>query len=95
MNLLKPIVSEIQNILSKNSIDELIDIRISNLDNYDYQINNLVKYQNHPNIESIKDATFKLLDSSNLVDSFEYLLFLMFFQVHIYVFYQNVQASNH
>ena len=51
MNLLKPIVSEIQNILSKNSIDELVDIRISNLDNYDYQINNLVKYQNHPNIE--------------------------------------------
>src|SRR6056300_2062425 len=72
MNLLKPIVSEIQNILSKNSIDELVDIRISNLDNYDYQINNLVKYQNHPNIESIKDATSKLLDSSSLVDSFEY-----------------------
>ena len=72
MNLLKPIVSEIQNILSKNSIDELVDIRISNLDNYDYQINNLVKYQNHPNIESIKDATSKLLDSSTLVDSFEY-----------------------
>jgi arginyl-tRNA synthetase len=72
MNLLKPIVSEIQNILSKNSIDELVDIRISNLDNYDYQINNLVKYQNHPNIEAIKDATSKLLDSSTLVDSFEY-----------------------
>ena len=72
MNLFKPIVSEIQNILSKNSIDELVDIRISNLDNYDYQINNLVKYQNHPNIESIKDATSKLLDSSSLVDSFEY-----------------------
>ena len=72
MNLLKPIVSEIQNILSKNSIDELVDIRISNLDNYDYQINNLVKYQNHPNIESIKDAASKLLDSSTLVDSFEY-----------------------
>ena len=51
MNLLKPVVNQIQNILSKNGIDELIDIRISNLDNYDYQINNLVKYQNHPNIE--------------------------------------------
>jgi len=72
MNLLKPIISEIQDILSKNSIDELVDIRISNLDNYDYQINNLVKYQNHPNIESIKDATTKFLDSSTLVDSFEY-----------------------
>ena len=72
MNLLKPIVSQIQNILSKNGIDELIDIRISNLDNYDYQINNLVKYQNHPNIESIKDGVSKLLKSSSLIDFFDY-----------------------
>ena len=72
MNLLKPIVSEIQNVLTKNGLDELVDIRISNLANYDYQINNLVKYQNHPNIESIIDETTKLLDSSTLVDSFEY-----------------------
>jgi arginyl-tRNA synthetase len=72
MNLLKPIVSEIQNILSKNGIDELVDIRISNLDNCDYQINNLVKYQKHLNIESIKDAISNLLDSSTLVNFFEY-----------------------
>ena len=72
MNLLKPVVNQIQNILSKNGIDELIDIRISNLDNYDYQINNLVKYQKHPNIEPIKEAVSKLLDSSALVDFFEY-----------------------
>ena len=67
MNLLKPIVSQIQNILSKNGIDELVDVRISNLDNYDYQINNLVKYQNHPNIELIKDGVSKLLKSSTPV----------------------------
>ena len=72
MNLLKPIVSQIQNILSKNGIDELVDVRISNLDNYDYQINNLVKYQNHPNIESIKDGVSKLLKSSSLIDFFDY-----------------------
>ena len=72
MNLLKPIVSQIQNILSENGIDELVDVRISNLDNYDYQINNLVKYQNHPNIESIKDGVSKLLKSSTLVGFFEY-----------------------
>ena len=72
MNLLKPIISEIQDILSKNSIDEVVDIRISNLDNYDYQINNLVKHQNHPSIESIKEDTSKLLESSSLIDFFEY-----------------------
>ena len=72
MNLLKPIVSQIQNILSQNGIDEIVDVRISNLDNYDYQINNLVKYQNHPNIESIKDGVSKLLKSSSLIDFFDY-----------------------
>jgi arginyl-tRNA synthetase len=72
MNLLKPLVSEIENILSKNGMDELVDFRISNLDNYDYQINNLVKYQNHPNIESIKESVSEFLDSSTLVDFFEY-----------------------
>ena len=72
MNLLKPIISEVQNILTKNGIDELVDIRISNLDNFDYQINNLVKYQNHPNIESLTADTSKFLDSSSLIDSFEY-----------------------
>jgi hypothetical protein len=48
MNLLKTVVDDLGNILKKNDIDEVIDIRISNLDNYDYQVNNLVKHQNHP-----------------------------------------------
>ena len=42
MNLLKTVVDDLGIILKKNDIDEVIDIRISNLDNYDYQINNLV-----------------------------------------------------
>ena len=51
MNLLKTVVDDLGSILKKNDIDEVIDIRISNLDNYDYQVNNLVKHQNHPNVE--------------------------------------------
>ena len=50
MNLLKTLVDDLGDILIKNGIEEAVDIRISNLDNYDYQINNLVKFQNHPNI---------------------------------------------
>jgi len=42
MNLLKTVVDDLSSILKKNGIDEVIDMRISNLDNYDYQINNLV-----------------------------------------------------
>jgi arginyl-tRNA synthetase len=72
MNLLKTVVEDLGNILKKNGIDEVIDIRISNLDNYDYQINNLVKYQNHPNVESIKKEISSSLTSSVLIDVFEF-----------------------
>ena len=53
MNLLKQVINEIHDLLSKNNINEVIDLRISNLDSYDYQINNLVKYQNHSGIDEI------------------------------------------
>jgi arginyl-tRNA synthetase len=72
MNLLKTLVDDLGNILIENGIEEAIDIRISNLDNYDYQINNLVKFQNHPNINSIKDDISNSLTLSVLIDVFEF-----------------------
>ena len=82
MNLLKPIVDEIQAILIENDIDELLDIRISNLDDYDYQINNLVKYQNHPDVESIKEEISNALTLSGLIDVFDFAKNL-FINIHI------------
>ena len=55
MNLLKTVIDDLGEILKKNGVDETVDIRISNIDNYDYQINNLVKHQNHPNVDFIKE----------------------------------------
>jgi len=72
MNLLKTVVDDLGNILKKNGIDEVIDIRISNLDNYDYQINNLVKHQNHPNVETIREEISNSLTLSVLIDVFEF-----------------------
>ncbi|MBL6875130.1 MAG: arginine--tRNA ligase [Flavobacteriales bacterium] len=72
MNLLKTLVDDLDEILIKNGIEEAVDIRISNLDNYDYQINNLVKFQNHPNIETIKEEISNSLTLSVLVDIFEF-----------------------
>ena len=72
MNLLKTLVDDLGDILIKNGIEEAIDIRISNLDNYDYQINNLVKFQNHPNIDTIKDEVSNSLTLSVLIDVFEF-----------------------
>ena len=72
MNLLKTVVDDLGNILKKNGIDEVIDMRISNLDNYDYQINNLVKHQNHPNVDSIKEEISTSLNSSGLINNFDF-----------------------
>ena len=69
MNLLKSITDEIYNLLLSKGINELVDLRVSNIDGYDYQINNLVKYQNYTDINLIKKNISKLLDSSNLIES--------------------------
>jgi len=82
MNLLKTVVNDLDKILKKNHIDEVIDIRISNLDNYDYQINNLVKHQNHPNVESIKEQISNTLTLSELIDVFDFAKNL-FINIHI------------
>jgi len=82
MNLLKTVVDDLGNILKKNDIDEVIDIRISNLDNYDYQVNNLVKHQNHPNVESIKKEISNTLTLSRLIDVFD-IAKNLFINIHI------------
>ena len=82
MNLLKTVVDDLDKILKKNHIDEVIDIRISNIDNYDYQINNLVKHQNHPNAEPIKEEISNTLTLSGLIDVFDFAKNL-FINIHI------------
>ena len=72
MNLLKPIVNEINDLLIKSNLDEAIDLRISNIDHFDYQINNLVKHQNHPDINALKERVGEALYSSELVKEFEF-----------------------
>ena len=72
MNLLKPIVKVVHDLLKEHNIDEIIDLRISNSDGYDYQINNLVKYQKHPNIEKIKNEITISLNDSELIEKFDF-----------------------
>ena len=72
MNLLKTVIDDLGEILKKNGIDEAVDIRISNIDNYDYQINNLVKHQNHPDVDSIKEEISNSLNSSGLINIFDF-----------------------
>ena len=72
MNLLKPIVKVVHDLLQEHNIDEIIDLRISNSDGYDYQINNLVKHQKHPNIEKIKNEITISLNDSGLIEKFDF-----------------------
>jgi arginyl-tRNA synthetase len=72
MNLLKPFISEIHDLLIESNLNEAVDLRITNLENYDYQINNFVKYQNHPDIKTIKEKVSKVLNSSELVKEFQF-----------------------
>ena len=52
-------------------IDENIEIRISNVPNYDFQINNLVKHQNHPDIEKIVISISKIIENDDSVIKYE------------------------
>tara|TARA_B110000444_G_scaffold4219_1_gene4023 strand:+ start:62 stop:1705 length:1644 start_codon:yes stop_codon:yes gene_type:complete len=83
MNLLKSVTDEIYNFLVTKDIDEFVDLRISNIDGFDYQINNLVKYQNHSDIQIIKDKISEILQSSNMIEHHDFAQNLFInFKVH-------------
>ena len=61
----------IKKLLSENDIDENIAFRISSIVNYDFQINNLVKYQSHPNIKKIITSIEKIIKNEKTIEEFE------------------------
>ena len=71
MKILKPLISEFQGLLENSNINEEIDIKISSIESFDYQINNLVKYQNHRDIEKILNDVEQLALDVEIIDSFE------------------------
>ena len=71
MKILKTLISEFQGLLENSNIHEEIDIKISSIESFDYQINNLVKYQNHKDIEKILNDVEQLALDAEIIDSFE------------------------
>ena len=49
MKKLEGLKNEIDNLFKKNGLNENIEFLISNVEEYDLQINNLVKHQNSQN----------------------------------------------
>ncbi len=71
MKILKPLINEFQGLLENSNINEEIDIKISSIESFDYQINNLVKHQNHKDIEKILNDVEQLALDIEIIDSFE------------------------
>ncbi len=71
MKILNPLISEFHSILENSNIHEEIDLKISNIGNFDYQINNLVKHQNHKDIDEILKNVKKLALEIEIIDTFE------------------------
>ena len=65
MYQLKKLENNLESVLKKFNINELIDIKLTKSKSFDLQINNLVKFNNHPNIsEIINEFEIELNDES-------------------------------
>ena len=71
MKIVEPLINEVKDLFLRFNIDEDIDFKISNVNKFDYQINNLVKYQKHTDIKDILEKLMLILQNHSVVESFE------------------------
>ncbi len=71
MYILKNLISRCENELDKNGIFESIVLRTSNIENFDFQIENLVKHQKNPDIKEIEKSFSKIIDEEPCVKNYE------------------------
>ena len=71
MKILNEINLKIKNKLKDYEINEDIDLKISKNLDFDYQIDNLVKHQNHLEIKNLSSEINKILEDSTIIDNFE------------------------
>ena len=72
MYLLTNLINSLENSLNKRGLSEAIILRLSNLENFDFQINNLVKLQKSSQIKDIERSFSKILDDDPIIKSFEF-----------------------
>ena len=71
MKKLNDLKSEIESLFKEAGFNENIEFRISNVEEYDLQINNLVKHQRSENIDFISLKLKQILDSNEIISNFE------------------------
>ena len=72
MYQLRSLIANLEKELKKLDINESIELRISNIPNFDFQINNLVKFQNSDDKKVIKKAIFKIIEADPYIKNFEF-----------------------
>ena len=72
MYLLKNLIRNLENDLSNNGVSESIVLRTSNVPNYDFQINNLVKFEKRSDIGDIEKSFSKILNDDPIIKNFEF-----------------------
>ena len=68
MYQLSNLIIKLEKELTKYKITESINLKISTIQNYDFQINNLVKFQKNKEIEKLKFHFLKLLKMNRLLN---------------------------
>ena len=71
MYQLSNLINNLENELGKTINVESILLKISNNPDFDFQINNLVKYQNHKDIKNIENSFSEIIDNEILIKNFE------------------------
>lgn len=71
MIILSDLLDDVYKVFDKFDLDEKIQLRTSSNEEYDFQINNLVKYQQHEKIKDIKSSLFDILNANKKINKFE------------------------
>lgn len=97
MKILNEIELNIKNKLKDYEINEDIDLKISKNLNFDYQIDNLVKYQNHGEIKNLSVEIKNILEKSLIIENFEitdkYFINLKINLESISTFFENIEQN--
>ena len=97
MKILNEIELNIKNKLKDYEINEDIDLKISKNLNFDYQIDNLVKYQNHHEVKNLSIEIKNILEESLIIDNFEitdkYFINLRINLESISTFFENIDQN--
>ena len=71
MKLLNNFVTDFKNLLTEYNINEEVEIRISGLEAFDFQINNLIKHEKNKDIDVIRTSVLELLKNDDVIDRYE------------------------